>query len=584
MSAALSSAFDALLDEFFDLQPLFATYVGDHTRDDRWPDLTDRGRAARVAFAERWIADLTALGSLDAPDAIDRDLLIGELDELRFADGVLRDETWDPLTWVYLLGDGLFGLLSRDFAPVAVRLASVTGRLDGLPAVLDAARASLDRVARDGDDRRTIGRFQTERAIRDLPGVADLITEALEMAAAATRDGDEAVRGLTPRLELAAGRARAAVEAFGTYLRDDVLPRSEGEGRLGPDLFAAKLRHTMRDDALTPERILAASEREYVVVRAEMVRLATAHWRDWHPDVPPPSDPSDLVRGVLDAIAAQHPAADDLLTACGAEVERIRAFCESHGIISLTDEPLEIRWTPVFLRSFAGASLSTPGPLDRDQKAFFSITPPDPTWTPERQESFLRELNDRMIRLLTIHEAIPGHYLQMAVANRVASRPRAIFKNGLFAEGWAVYMTQVMMDAGYGADDPGLLLTHWKFYLRAVVNAIIDVRIHTAGMTEAEAVGLMVDGAFQEVSEATAKFDRARLSSTQLCTYFVGSMLMWDLERDARRRAATDASIDHAGLPGGFGETPGFDQRAHLEAVIAHGAPPPSLVRRILFD
>ncbi len=581
--STLAPAFDALLEELFDLQPLFATYVGDHARDDRWPDMSHRGRAERVAFAERWIEAVTALGPLGVEDAIDRDLLIGELDEIRFADSVLRDETWDPLQWVYLLGDGLFGLLSREFASPAVRLASVTGRLEGLPAVLDAAREALTRPAGIGDDWRPIGRFQTERAIRDLPGVADLISEALEMAGTAVADGDEAVRGLLPRLEAAAGTARAAVEAFDAYLKDDVLPRSEGEGRLGPDLFAAKFRHTMRDVDLTPDRILAAAEREYAVVRAEMVRLAAAHWSVWHADVAAPADETHLVRGVLDAIAAEHPAADDLLTACRDEVDRIRAFCEAERLIAMTDEPLEIRWTPVFMRSFAGASLSTPGPLDRDQKAFFSITPPDPTWTVERQESFLRELNDRMIRLLTIHEAIPGHYLQMAAANRVPSRPRAIFKNGLFAEGWAVYVTQVMMDAGYGADDPGLLLTHWKFYLRAVVNAIIDIRIHTAGMTAEEAVGLMVDGGFQEVSEATAKYDRARLSSTQLCTYFVGSMSMWDIERDARRRAALDDTIDHAGLPGGFPETRGFDRRAHLASVIAHGAPPPSLLRRILF-
>jgi len=145
------------------------------------------------------------------------------------------------------------------------------------------------------------------------------------------------------------------------------------------------------------------------------------------------------------------------------------------------------------------------------------------------------------------------------------------------------------MDAGYGADDPALLLTHWKFYLRSITNAIIDARIHCAGMTEAEAVSLMVDGGFQEESEARAKFDRARLSSTQLSTYFTGSLEMWDIERELRRRAAV-ASGDPRGadavpeprVVGGFGETPGFVYRPHLESVLAHGSPPTSLLRRIL--
>jgi uncharacterized protein (DUF885 family) len=163
-----------------------------------------------------------------------------------------------------------------------------------------------------------------------------------------------------------------------------------------------------------------------------------------------------------------------------------------------------------------------------------------------------------------------------------------VFQSGLFAEGWAVYVTQVMMDAGYGADDPALLLVHWKFYLRSVTNAIIDARIHAAGMGEDEAVSLMVDGGFQEEAEARNKYKRARLSSTQLSTYFAGSLEMWDIELEARRRAASAAGADPSAvqpgpLPGGLGDTPGFRYRDHLEAVIGHGAPPTSLLRRLLF-
>jgi uncharacterized protein (DUF885 family) len=162
-----------------------------------------------------------------------------------------------------------------------------------------------------------------------------------------------------------------------------------------------------------------------------------------------------------------------------------------------------------------------------------------------------------------------------------------VFWSGLFAEGWAVYVTQVMMDLGYAAEDPGVLLNHWKYYLRAIVNAIIDARIHTAGMTEEEAVGLMVEGAFQEEAEARAKYNRARLSSTQLSTYFTGSLEFWEIEQEARRRAAVAVGAGGAAVPaprvvGGLGETPGFDYRAHLEACISHGSPPTSLLRRIL--
>ena len=577
--------FAAFLDEYFVLHPTVATSIGDHRYDDRWPDVTEAGRAARLAFVDRWTADLRVLpeGELSGDDAIDRDLVVMELEAERFAETELRDETWDAMTWVYLLGDGIFTLIARDFAPLAERLASVAGRLEGLPAVIHGAKAALQGPG----DGRPVGRFQTETALEQLPGIVELVGDALGEAERAA--GDEAVAALRPRLDAAATLARDALTDFEAYLRDDVLPRSEGEGRLGAELFTRKMRHTMRSDSLTAERILSAAEREFEAVRAEMIRLARQLWPRWRRGAPLPDDDVTVVREVLDAIAAEHPQAGELLDYCRAETARIEAFCRDRDLIGLAEDPLDIRWTPTFLRAFGGAMLIPPGPLDKGQKAFFAITPMPEDWPAERKESYLREDNARMLRLLTIHEAVPGHYLQGVYANESASLARAIFWSGVFAEGWAVYVTQVMMDAGYGADDAALLLTHWKFYLRTTTNAIIDARIHCDGMTENEAVALMVDGGFQEEAEARAKYNRARLSSTQLSTYFGGSMEMWDIELEARRRAAAAAGKDpetivSRGLPGGFGETPGFVYRPHLEAVIGHGSPPTALLRRILFE
>jgi uncharacterized protein (DUF885 family) len=577
-----SDRVEAFLAEFFRLNPTFATAVGEHAHDARWPDLTAAGRAEQLAFAARWLAELGAMTGLSDDEAIDRDLLIGELEAAQFGETVLREDAWNPLEWIYLVGHGLFTLNARAFAPLADRLASVAGRLEGLPALLDAARERL--VGHAG---RPAGRFQTEAALRQLPGIGELIDEAL--AAAREAADDPAVAALSPRLTAAAATARGAVAGFETHLRDVVLPASDGEGRLGRELFTARMRHTMRSESLTPERILAEAEREYTAVRAEMVRLARAIWPTWCPDRPAPDDDGTLVRGVLDAVAAEHPKAEDLLEFCRAENARIEAFCAERNLIGLAEEPLEIQWTPVFLRAFGGAMLISPGPLDKEQKTFFAITPMPDDWTDEQRQSNLREDNNRMLRLLTIHEAVPGHYLQGVYANRCPSLVRAIFGSGLFHEGWAVYVTQVMMDVGYGADDPALLLTHWKFYLRAITNAIIDARIHCDAMTGDEAVALMVDGGFQEEAEARAKFDRARLSSTQLSTYFAGSLEMWEIEREVRRRAAVAAgdprgpsAVPEPRLVGGFGQTPGFVYREHLESVLAHGAPPTSLLRRIL--
>jgi uncharacterized protein (DUF885 family) len=272
---------------------------------------------------------------------------------------------------------------------------------------------------------------------------------------------------------------------------------------------------------------------------------------------------------VLDAISAQHPPAEDLLELCRAENERIEAFIREIDLVGLADEPLQIVWTPQFLRAFGGAMLIPPGPLDRGQDSFFAITPPPPDWTAERRESYLREYNDRMIRLLTIHEAVPGHYLQLAYSNRADSLVRAIFQSGVFAEGWAVYITQVMMDVGYGADDPALMLIHLKFYLRSITNTLMDLRIHAGAMTQEEAMDLMVNGGFQEEGEAANKWDRARLSSTQLCEYFLGYVGMQDLEAEERRRAAAEGRE--------------FRYRPFLESVLAHGTPSMPVIRDVLY-
>jgi uncharacterized protein (DUF885 family) len=576
---------DALIAEHFALHPLHATAAGIHDHDGRWPDLTDAGRAERIAFCDRWSAELAtlAIGELTPDERIDVEFLQTELAAHRFAEVDLREESWSPLAWVYLLGEGIFALIARDFAPLAQRLASVAGRLEGMPAVLEAGRAALV-----GFDGRAVDRFHTEKALGQMAGVAEVIGDAVAQAEAAA-GSDPVVAALVPRLQSAADAARAALAAFEAHLRDVVLPGSVGEGRIGRDIFARKLIHTFRTDEATIDSIRSRAEQEFHAVRGEMIRIAREIWPTWCPDRPLPSDDSAAVRRVLDAIAVDHPAADETLDFCRAELARVEAFCREHDLIGLADEPLEIRWTPLFLRTFGGAMLESPGPFESGQKAFFSVTPVDDEWEPERIESYLRESNRRMLQLLVIHEAVPGHYLQGVYGNRCPSVARTVFGSGVFAEGWAVYVTQVMIDVGFAAADPALLLNHWKFYLRSITNALIDIGIHTAGMTGADAIGLMVDGGFQEEAEARSKFDRARLSSTQLCTYFVGSVEMWDLESERRRRLAA-ASGDPRGadavpeprVVGGYGETPGFVYREHLEAVLSHGEPPIPFLRRFV--
>ena len=550
---SFANAQDSFFAGFFTRYPTHATDAGNHDHDSEWPDLTDAARDERLSWLADARASLEGLEGLSREEEIDCRVLLGVIDELRFDEEDLDELSWSPIVYGYLLGGGLFSLLSLEFAPLADRLANAAGRMEGTPAVLTAARANLT----SGRGRAVSG-FHVEKAIQTVTGVADLCRTAVEMAA----DADEATRD---RVTAAAEPAIAAVEAFTTWLREDLLPTADGDFRLGRELYERKFRHRLKA-TITPAELEARAARTYDEVRAEMLRLARELWPTWIGDEPMPEDPDALTRRVLDAIAVDHPKADELLDFCRDEHRRIEDFIRERDLIGLAEDPLQIIWTPPFLRAFGGAMLIPPGPLDKGLDSFFAITPAPDDWTDEQVESMLRENNSRSLRVLTIHEAVPGHYLQLAWSNRCDSLARSVFGSGVFAEGWAVYLTQVMMDVGYGADDPALMLAHWKYFLRACTNTLMDIRIHTGTMTEDEAMSLMVDGGFQERSEATEKWSRARLSSTQLCEYYLGSVEMRELEREARRRAGDS-----------------FEWRPFLESVVSHGTPPMPVIRDILY-
>ncbi|MCJ7712514.1 MAG: DUF885 domain-containing protein, partial [Chloroflexi bacterium] len=277
------TAFDdlvaSLLDELFALRPDLATAVGDPRYDDRWPDTSEAGRQERLAFAARWTATFSALeaATLAADEQVDRDLVLGELAALRFTEAELRQETWDPLAWVYLLGMGLLPLTTRDFAPLHVRLASMAGRLEGIPRIIADAQETL------GSGSRPVSRLHAEVAGQRISGIADLGRGAVAVAeAAAPNDPD--VAAVLPRLRAAADAAETVLTAIGRHLAAEVAPSAKGDAALGYDLFAAKLRHTLQDPAATPEAVLARAEAEFAAVRAEMVRIAREIWPAWRPD------------------------------------------------------------------------------------------------------------------------------------------------------------------------------------------------------------------------------------------------------------------------------------------------------------
>ncbi len=581
-----------LLARFAALHPVAATATGIHDHDGEWDGFGPAADARVIAWVDEETARLKRIpeADLDRDDRADRDLALATLAGIRFERTEIRTTAWDPLNIVATVGGGLFPLIARTFGSREQRTRDLAARLNGLPQLLDEAVDALVGVpamsvsADDGAPRRRgatapsgelslparpISRLHTETAIAQAEGIAELA----EM-------GVEAYGG---ELRAAADVARTAAARFVQRLRDEVLPRSDGEGRYGAVRYDRALRHTLfgsHDRAA----VGAAAAVEFTAVRERMISIAREIAPRWIGEGEAgrlQSDPQHLVGAVLHAIGGEHSAAADLLDRCREETARCEAFVKRTGLIDLPKEPLQITWTPRFLRAYGGAFLDSPGPLDKGEMSFFYVTPPPDDATPEQVESMLREDNDRMLALLAIHEAIPGHYLQLAAANETDRPLRAAFGSGVFAEGWAVYVTQVMLDEGFGDGDKALELIHWKFYLRCVANALLDVGIHADGRDEAWALNLMVGESWQEESEAKAKYLRARLTATQLPTYFIGSVGCWELE-DRARAAASGVPGGNTGLPGNRPATAGFSRPAHLRAMLQHGTPPIPLLERLM--
>jgi uncharacterized protein (DUF885 family) len=335
------------------------------------------------------------------------------------------------------------------------------------------------------------------------------------------------------KIKPALDAAVASLEEYGNWLENDLLPRSTGDFRLGDEKWRRKLRFSLDSD-LSKEDIYARAIADLSATQQRMYETALPLYQKFFPDVTDEAKLADMKhvnKAVLDKLAENRPDNATIVSEAEATLAAAVTFTRENKLVTVPDEPVKIIVMPEFQRGVAIAYCETPGPLEPEGETFYAISPTPESWTPERTQSFFREYNDYMLYDLTVHEAVPGHYLQGTHSNqfKAPTLVRAIFASGSFAEGWAVYTEKVMADAGFG--DAEVRMQQLKMRLRVIINAIIDQKIHTEGMTEEEAMALMMNEGFQEDGEAAGKWRRACLTSTQLSTYFVGSAEVEDIRR-----------------------------------------------------
>ncbi|MEU4693364.1 DUF885 domain-containing protein [Actinoplanes sp. NPDC023714] len=528
---------ERIVDALLESDPATATYAGDHRFDDRLPDLSSSGAAERVAMLRDAGDALSGVDpdGLDAEDQVDHAILTALVERAAFELTDVREHEWNPLE--HNPGPLLHALLSRQFAPAGERLTSLAGRLTAIPDALATARAVL----------RDVPRIHAETAAGQFAGTAALIRD--EVPALLAQEP-----GLRDVVEPATAAALASLGEFDGWLRGLLDGGEPGrDPRLGRRLWEARLWHTL-DTELSAAEVLTRARANLDQVGEEL-REAAAEL------VGGPAD-DDTVRRALDSIAAEHPDNTSIVGLAKQTMDEATAFVREHDVVSLIDDACVIEEMPEFARGVAVAYCDPPGPLETaDVPTFYCIAPAPADWPAERVRSFYREYNNQMIRGLTVHEAMPGHFLQLAHSRRfrAATRVRSLGLSGPFVEGWAVYAERVMTGLGFGGLP--VRLQQLKMQLRMSLNAIIDQLVHCDGLTEAEAMELMTGRGFQEEGEAAGKWRRALLTSTQLSTYFVGY---------------TEVSAIAAARP--FGATP----RAWHDAMLAHGSPPPRHLRTLL--
>jgi Bacterial protein of unknown function (DUF885) len=528
---------ERIVDAILESDPRRASYAGDHRFDDRLPDLSPAAVTVRVAML-RDAAD--ALAGVDADelppqDQVDHAILAAQVERGLFELSDVREHEWNPME--HNPGPLLHMLLSRPFAPAEQRLTSLAGRLSALPDALATARAVLRDVPRIHAET-AIGQFAGTAALirNEVPG---LIAEAPALGAA---------------VEPAASAALAALAEFDAWLRARAETGEPGrDPRLGRPLWEARLWHTL-DTELPAAEVLARANRNLEQASAEL-RAAAAELIGG-----PETD--ETVRAALDMLAAQHPDNASILDLAKVTMGEATDFVRDRDLVTLVDNPLVIEEMPEFARGVGVAYCDSPGPLETAEvPTFYCISPTPAGWSPARVESFYREYNDHMIRDLTVHEAMPGHYLQIAHSRRFRAdtRVRALGWSGPFVEGWAVYAEELMAGLGFGGLP--VRLQQLKMQLRMSLNAIIDQLVHCENLQESEAMAMMTGRGFQEEGEAAGKWRRALLTSTQLSTYFVGY---------------TEMAAIAAARP--FGATP----KAWHDAMLANGSPPPRHLRTLL--
>jgi uncharacterized protein (DUF885 family) len=552
--AAFERAFgDAFFDRVWQLHPDDAIGVGYYKYADRLVVPDAAARARELSAIEGWTRTLHGIDPARLSPLVraDWEVLDKAFERERYGLTEYRSWQWDPS--VYNVADPFALLLTLRYAPLDERLRAFLARLSSVPAYYAAAKENVRNPTRE----------HTRLAIEQNRGALDVFGDDL------TRAIDEAKLGAAERGEFArrVAAARGAIEDYVAWLEALEAKLASGDARsfrIGRAAYDKRFELEIQSGD-TAEALYARALEEKARLLERMALFAELLWPKYFPNVAAPSDRLTLIGRVIDRLSEQHVARDELYAEISREITMLERWITDHDLLTLDPtKPLIVRETPVYERGVAIAGIESPGPYDPAAPTYYNVTPLDGL-SAERAESYLREYNAWMLPILNIHEAVPGHYVQLVHANRSPSLIKSIYANGAMIEGWAVYAERMMLESGFGDDTAESWLIYSKWNLRSVCNVVLDYGVHVLGMSEEQALDLLMREAFQTRQEATEKWRRVQLTSVQLTSYFAGYSAILALREELKRDRPES-----------------FDLKGFHEQFLSYGSAPVKVIRDLM--
>ncbi len=543
---------DEFINDLWQWSPTWALYSGKHVNDGYLEVPNEAARAKTLMFVNTQQAKLSAFdkSTLSTNDLIDYELISNLLASIKWQQERFKAWQWNPSQ--YNVAGGFAQIINEDFAPLDERLKSVVARLENVPAYYQAAQANIDNPTIE----------HTQLAIMQNQGAFSVLSDDLaqKVADSGLIQADKDL--FTKRFELAKTAITEHIEWL-TQLEAKLEKEGARSFRIGEELyeekFALDIQAGMSGKALF-EKATADKHR----VQAEMAKITNDIWSKYI-DTPKPQDDNVAIKQLIDVLSVKHVKREDFVDEVRTQIPELVKFVNEKQLMTLDpSKPLVVRETPEYMRGFAGASISAPGPYEKDANTYYNVTPLD-GMSDESAESYLREYNHWILQVLNIHEAIPGHYTQLVYSNESPSLVKSLFGNGAMVEGWAVYTERMMLEEGYGDFEPEMWLMYYKWNLRVIANTILDYSIQVNGMTEEQAIDLMTNEAFQQQAEAEGKWRRATLSQVQLTSYYSGYREIYDLREELKLAQKDD-----------------FDLKEFHEKFLSYGSAPVKYIKQLM--